>query len=107
MPPEIVNPSAFSPDIQEFLRALDTHDVRFMIVGGEAVIFWSPTVNDRPVEPFRESASRDQDMVLSDCIDGAPILRIEFRPLRVPSREVSRPWFNRLFDERVELPMAL
>jgi len=45
-------------------------------------------------------------MILSDCIDGASILRIEFRPLRVPSREVSRPWFNRLFDERVELPMA-
>jgi predicted nucleotidyltransferase len=40
MPPEIVDASAFSSDIQDFLRALHTHDVRFMIVGGEAVIFY-------------------------------------------------------------------
>ena len=40
MPPEIVDPSAFSPDIQDFLRALVAHNVRFMIVGGEAVIFY-------------------------------------------------------------------
>jgi hypothetical protein len=40
MPPEIVDASAFSPDIQEFLRALHTHSVRFLIVGGEAVIFY-------------------------------------------------------------------
>ena len=40
MPPEIVDASAFTPDLQDFLRALHTHDVRFMIVGGEAVIFY-------------------------------------------------------------------
>ena len=40
MPPEIVDASAFSPDFQDFLRALHTHNVRFMIVCGEAVIFY-------------------------------------------------------------------
>jgi hypothetical protein len=60
-----------------------------------------------PFYPSRESSSRDQDMILPDCIDGAPILRIELRPPRVPLREVPHPWLNRLFDERVDLPMAL
>ena len=40
MPPEIVDASAFSPDVQDFLRALHAHEVKFMIVGGEAVIFY-------------------------------------------------------------------
>jgi predicted nucleotidyltransferase len=40
MPPEIVDASAFSPDVQDFLRALHAHQVKFMIVGGEAVIFY-------------------------------------------------------------------
>jgi hypothetical protein len=40
MPPEIVEASAFSTDVQDFLRALNAHKVRFMIVGGEAVIFY-------------------------------------------------------------------
>ena len=40
MPPEIVDASAFSPDFQDFLRVLHSHNVRFMIVGGEAVIFY-------------------------------------------------------------------
>lgn len=40
MPPEIVDASAFSPDVQDFLRVLHTQEVKFMIVGGEAVIFY-------------------------------------------------------------------
>jgi len=32
--------SHFSPDIQEFLRLLSTHGVRYVIVGGEAVIYY-------------------------------------------------------------------
>jgi len=31
--------SHFSPDIQEFLRLLSTHKVKYVIVGGEAVIY--------------------------------------------------------------------
>ena len=40
MPPEVVEPDSFSPDAREFLRLLNVHTVRFMIVGGEAVIFY-------------------------------------------------------------------
>ena len=40
MPPETVDASSFSPDIQDFLGTLHAHDVRFVIVGGEAVIFY-------------------------------------------------------------------
>lgn len=40
MPSETIDASAFSPDIQEFLRLLHAHAVRFVIVGGEAVIFY-------------------------------------------------------------------
>jgi len=32
--------SHFSPDIQEFLRLLSTHGVRYVIVEGEAVIYY-------------------------------------------------------------------
>jgi predicted nucleotidyltransferase len=32
--------SHFSKDIQEFLKLLDTHEVKYVIVGGEAVIYY-------------------------------------------------------------------
>ena len=35
-----VQASHFSEDIQEFLRKLDHHGVRFLLIGGEAVIFY-------------------------------------------------------------------
>jgi len=38
--PELIDSSSFSPDVQEFLRLLHVHDVRYLIVGGEAVIFY-------------------------------------------------------------------
>lgn len=40
MSPELIDSSSFSPDIREFIRLLDRHDVRYLIVGGEAVIFY-------------------------------------------------------------------
>lgn len=33
-----MNASHFSPDCMEFIALLNKHDVRFVIVGGEAVI---------------------------------------------------------------------
>ena len=35
-----MDPSYFSPDILEFLRLLSDHKVKYMIVGGEAVIYY-------------------------------------------------------------------
>ena len=40
MPSETIEASSFSPDIQEFLRLLSAHEVRAVVVGGEAVIFY-------------------------------------------------------------------
>ena len=40
MPSETLDSSSFSPDILEFIRLLDDHQVRVLIVGGEAVIFY-------------------------------------------------------------------
>jgi len=40
MPPEIIDASSFSSDIQEFLGLLSAHKVRAVVVGGEAVIFY-------------------------------------------------------------------
>ncbi|MBJ7260038.1 MAG: nucleotidyl transferase AbiEii/AbiGii toxin family protein [Chthoniobacterales bacterium] len=37
--PKQVNAGAFSPDIRDFMRCLQKHGVRHMIVGGNAVIF--------------------------------------------------------------------
>ena len=40
MSPQSIDPGLFSPDVLEFLRQLNNHGVHFMIVGGEAVIFY-------------------------------------------------------------------
>jgi len=37
--PEL-KPTAFSPDTLEFLRVLDRHGVRYVVVGGQAVIYY-------------------------------------------------------------------
>jgi len=34
-----MNPAYFSPDVQEFLALLNTYQVQYVIVGGEAVIY--------------------------------------------------------------------
>lgn len=39
MPPVRIDASHFSPDTQDFLRLLYAHDVRYIIAGGEAVIY--------------------------------------------------------------------
>ena len=40
MPQSRIDASAFSPDVIDFLSLLEQHDVRYVIVGGEAVIFY-------------------------------------------------------------------
>jgi predicted nucleotidyltransferase len=38
--PEVIDQSSFSDDIVEFIVLLDKHHVRYLLVGGEAVIFY-------------------------------------------------------------------
>jgi predicted nucleotidyltransferase len=40
MPSQTLDPGLFSDDVRVFLNTLNNHGVRFMIVGGEAVIFY-------------------------------------------------------------------
>jgi hypothetical protein len=40
MPPQSIEAAHFSPDIREFIRLLDHHGARYVIVGGEAVIHY-------------------------------------------------------------------
>lgn len=40
MPQETLAADSFAPDILDFLVALQRHDVRYLIVGGEAVIYY-------------------------------------------------------------------
>lgn len=40
MPPLKLDGRHFSPDIRAFFRHLCTHEVRYLVVGGEAVIFY-------------------------------------------------------------------
>ncbi len=37
---EVIDSSSFSPDILDFIRLLHAHEVRYLIVGGEAVIYY-------------------------------------------------------------------
>jgi len=39
MASDTIDPSVFSPDTREFIALLSKHQVRYLIVGGEAVIF--------------------------------------------------------------------
>ena len=38
MPPDRIDAAYFSPDILEFIGLLHRHQVRYVVVGGEAVI---------------------------------------------------------------------
>ena len=40
MSPDRIDAAYFSPDIREFIGALDAYGVRYVIVGGEAVIYY-------------------------------------------------------------------
>jgi len=55
---EKIDPSSFSEDVCEFIRLLCQHTVRFLIVGGEAVIFYGHIRFTGDVDFFFDS-SRD------------------------------------------------
>lgn len=55
MPPE-VDAEAFSPDIVEFITLLERHRVRYLVVGGEAVIFYGHIRLTGDIDFFYDSA---------------------------------------------------
>ena len=62
----------FSPDIREFIVALDSCGVRYVIVGGEAVIYHGHARYTGDVE-LNGSVILNADLsVVSDFLDGRP-----------------------------------
>jgi predicted nucleotidyltransferase len=60
--------SYFSTDVQEFIRALSNHDVRYVIVGGEAVIYHGHARLTNGIDFFYEPTSENAEK-LWDALD--------------------------------------
>lgn len=59
MPPEAIDASAFSADVLELFRLLTRHEVRYLVVGGEAVIFYGHTRLTGDIDIFVERTSEN------------------------------------------------
>ncbi|MEE8603832.1 MAG: hypothetical protein V3S65_00545, partial [Candidatus Aminicenantaceae bacterium] len=60
--------SYFSSDVQEFVRALSDHGVRYIIVGGEAVIYHGHARLTNGIDFFYEPTSENAEK-LWDALD--------------------------------------
>ena len=56
MPQDHVEASYFSPDILDFIRLLHTHQVRYLVVGGEAVIYYGHARLTGDIDFFYDSS---------------------------------------------------
>jgi hypothetical protein len=67
--PVRIDASHFSPDTREFIGLLQTHGVRYLIVGGEAVIFYGHARLTGDVDFFfgREPANLDRLFLALDA----------------------------------------
>lgn len=65
MPQDTVDASAFSPDVVEFISLLQRHAVRYLIVGGEAVIYYGYTRLTGDVDFFYDREPRNTDRLFS------------------------------------------
>jgi len=54
-----MRPDYFSPDIQEFFILLDTYGVKYLIVGGEAVIYYGHAALTGDVDIFYDSSKKN------------------------------------------------
>ena len=97
MPQDTVDASAFSPDVIEFLSLLEHHGVRYLIVGGEAVIYYGYTRLTGDVDFFYDREPRNADRLFSALSEfwGGTVPGIsnaeELLPERIPdSKTVER-----------------
>lgn len=73
MPQDRIDATHFSPDIQEFIRLLHTHRVRYVIAGGEAVIYYGHVRLTGDVDFFYDRQADNTQrlfLALSDFWDG-------------------------------------
>jgi len=61
-----MNPSYFSPDILEFLRLLSIHKVRYLIVGGEAVIYYGHARLTGDIDIFYDRTKENTKALFED-----------------------------------------
>ena len=61
MPCQTLEASSFSPDTRDFIRLLHQHRVRYVIVGGEAVIFYGRVRLTGDVDFFYETSPTNAD----------------------------------------------
>lgn len=65
MPPDQIVESYFSPDIRDFLLALHEHEVRYVIVGGEAVILYGHARYTGDVDFFYEPSEANARLLFT------------------------------------------
>lgn len=68
MPSEILDPEFFSNDVRDFFSTLNKNGVRFMIVGGEAVIFYGHVRLTGDIDVFFDRSS-DNARRLYEALD--------------------------------------
>ncbi|MFM8656129.1 MAG: hypothetical protein ACKOD5_03230 [Chthoniobacterales bacterium] len=56
-----IDASAFSPDVRDFIRCLHRHDVRHLIVGGNAVIFHGFVRYTGDIDFFYEDTAKNRE----------------------------------------------
>lgn len=65
MPRQTIDPGTFSRDVLEFLQLLERHHVRFLIVGGEAVIFYGHVRLTGDVDFFFERTAENAERLFT------------------------------------------
>lgn len=71
---EELEPSSFSPDVCDFLRLLHRHGVKYLIVGGEAVIYHGYARLTGDIDFFFEASAENCErlfMALSEFWEGS------------------------------------
>jgi len=125
VPSPELNPSSFSQDTLEFLRLLDEHGVRYVVVGGQAVIYYGYPRLTGDLDLFfdggSENASRLHQALLEfwggdiPSVDSAEelgrdglILQFGRPPNRIDlMNRVDGLEFNEAWDTRLELEVPL
>ncbi|MBN2345643.1 MAG: hypothetical protein JXO51_04570 [Candidatus Aminicenantes bacterium] len=64
-----MTPAPFSQDIREFLMGLSRHDVRYVIVGGEAVIYYGHARLTGDIDIFYDNSPANADRMYAALID--------------------------------------
>jgi len=64
-----MNPAYFSPDIADFLRLLASHHVRYLVVGGEAVIHYGNARLTGDIDIYFESAPENTGKLYASLRD--------------------------------------